>query len=238
MLESNKQTGFPPGSPLGGEERARVSCLHPQRCADRGEGFYPLLPPPPFPCPLTHQTLLLGQIRFGLGELTPVASEAWRGAGQWHTFSSDGAEGGGEGNASIREMLGKWTLPEEAITLEPDDFADCDQDEGARERLIFGNSIITEEEQRAIDKVLVELQREGKPWDGGDEEGDSAWIEQQVLRFLYSSGFDVRKTTELMRSAVNFRRRRLPVSILFPRGGHRVRPHRRRLAKMSTAARS
>lgn len=111
-------------------------------------------------------------------------------------------------------MLGKWTLPEEAITLEPD-LADerGGGGEGGRERCIFGNSIITEEEQRAIDEVLVELQRAGKPWgDGGDEEeGETAWVEQHVLRFLYSSGFDVRKTTELMGSAVTFRRTRLPV---------------------------
>ncbi|CBZ52463.1 conserved hypothetical protein [Neospora caninum Liverpool] len=92
-----------------------------------------------------------------------------------------------------------------------------------RERHIFGNSPVNEVEQAAIDRVVAELRKApgrlsagGAAWRdgekrGADGENATVWIEQQILRFLYSSGFDINKTIDLMQSALVFRTQHLPV---------------------------
>ncbi|KEP64772.1 UNVERIFIED_CONTAM: hypothetical protein HHA_202410 [Hammondia hammondi] len=192
-----------------------------------------LPPPPPFACPPPHLTPLLGQIR-----LEPKLDE---GAGSTKHDREPLCDGSSRQSSPA---LGKWTLPEEALLFDP--FADGGEDaqaaaetlssvsslsrpasgsiggEGrepgpASERLIFGNSPISEVEQAAIDKVVAELEkapgrlRAAKDGEGNQTDGHRVWIEQLILRFLYSSGFDVNKTLDLMQSTLVFRMQHLPV---------------------------
>ncbi|KYF44135.1 CRAL/TRIO domain protein [Toxoplasma gondii ARI] len=192
-----------------------------------------LPPPPPFACPPPHLTPLLGQIR-----LEPKLAE---GAG---SKKQDREPLCDDSSRPSSPGLGKWTLPEEALLFDP--FADGGEGvqaaaealssvsslsspasggiggEGrepgpASERLIFGNSPISEVEQAAIDKVVAELEKApgrltaSKDGEGNQADGHRMWIEQLILRFLYSSGFDVNKTLDLMQSTLVFRMQHLPV---------------------------
>ncbi|PFH34642.1 hypothetical protein BESB_066750 [Besnoitia besnoiti] len=218
-----------------------------------------LPPPPPFSCRSPHLTLLLGQIRLDPGDGS----------------ARGGREGGLERDNGSRsascdddlavpqpdsDVLGKWTLPEEALLFDPyqdggelfvGSSAASESRQSARlsassshspgsegrdvavagagERFIFSNSPISEFEQAAIDRVLAQLertpgvlyseregaarpqrQRGGQGAGDKDEEGN-VWLEQQILRFLYSTAFDVKKTLDLLQAALVFRTQRLPV---------------------------
>lgn len=111
---------------------------------------------------------------------------------------------------------GSWLLPEELITHEG--CAGGEENEG---RQVFTNTPVSEEEQQAIDQVLLQLLDmqeqnqsdvtvEGSP--GLLRGVQPAWLEQLVLRYLHSCGFDKQKTLELLQSTLAFRTQHLPVS--------------------------
>lgn len=117
------------------------------------------------------------------------------------------------------DQRGSWLLPEELVTHQPD--PSNEENEG---RQVFTNTPVSEEEQQAIDQVLLrlldmqeqnqsEVAVEGNP--GLLRGVQPAWLEQLVLRYLHSCSFDKQKTLELLQSTLAFRTQHLPVCAAF-----------------------
>ena len=111
---------------------------------------------------------------------------------------------------------GSWLLPEELLIQQR-----TTTPEEEEERQIFTNTPVSEEEQQAIDEVLLQLlERQKEDKTGGTRQSCSsllrgiepAWLEQLVLRYLYSCCFDKQKTFDLLQSTLTFRTQQLPVS--------------------------
>lgn len=115
------------------------------------------------------------------------------------------------------DQRGSWLLPEELLA---EGIASVGEDH--EDRQIFTNTPVSEEEQEAIEQVLLQLLESQK----ADVEENTAsrdpsmilgvqpvWLEQLVLRYLYSCSFDTQKTFDLLQSTLSFRRQQLPVSL-------------------------
>ncbi|KAL8452132.1 hypothetical protein Emag_002502 [Eimeria magna] len=118
-------------------------------------------------------------------------------------------------DVTTEDERGSWLLPEELLSHQGESMGDEQE-----ERQVFSNTPVSEEEQRAIDDVvlhLLEMGRQGEPEDSAERARDAlvgvqpAWLEQLILRYLHSCSFDRSKTLELLQSTLTFRTQHLPV---------------------------
>ena len=116
------------------------------------------------------------------------------------------------------DQRGSWLLPEELLSHQSEP-----ADEDGNDRQLFTNTPITEDEQQAIDEVLLQLLGLQKQEDvaNATQQWPEAllgvqpvWLEHLVLRYLYSCSFDKQKTFDLLQSTLAFRTQQLPVSCL------------------------
>ena len=123
-------------------------------------------------------------------------------------------------DVTSEEQRGSWLLPAEALAQQQELAAEEHED-----RQLFTNTPVSEEEQQAIDQILLQLLETQQPDDIGNRPEQEcntlltvqpAWLEQLVLRYLYSCSFDKQKTFELLQSTLSFRMQHLPVSVASP----------------------
>ncbi|CDJ70557.1 hypothetical protein, conserved [Eimeria necatrix] len=112
------------------------------------------------------------------------------------------------------DQRGSWLLPEELLA---EWIASAGEDH--EDRQIFTNTPVSEEEQDAIEQVLLQLLESQEEDVENTASRDPStilgvqpvWLEQLVLRYLYSCSFDTQKTFDLLQSTLSFRRQQLPV---------------------------
>lgn len=118
-------------------------------------------------------------------------------------------------DVTTEEQRGFWLLPEEVLAHQGELAAEEHED-----RQLFTNTPVSEEEQQAIEQVLLqllEIQQQDDVLKTGEQESNTllvvqpVWLEQLVLRYLYSCSFDKQKTVDLLQSTLTFRTQHLPV---------------------------